>query len=96
MGNWAVYIVRCRTGHLYTGYTTDVTRRLKEHNAGIGSKFTRARRPVSLVYTETHRTRSSALSRELSIKRMTLDKKRAIIEAGKIGKSAKGSSKNNF
>ncbi|MFQ6011664.1 MAG: GIY-YIG nuclease family protein [Nitrososphaerales archaeon] len=83
MGKWSVYIVRCRTGHLYTGYTNNVTRRLKEHNSGIGSKFTRARRPVALVYSETHRSRSKALSREVSIKRMARSKKLALIQEAK-------------
>ncbi len=65
-----LYILRCRDNTLYTGYTTDPERRLREHNSGRGSKYTRARRPTKLVYLEERRTRSEALSREYQIKRM--------------------------
>lgn len=72
---WEVYIVRCRTGELYTGCTVDLERRVKEHNRGSGSKFTRSRRPVVLLYRETCEGRSSALRREGQIKRMSRDQK---------------------
>lgn len=68
---WEVYIVRCRTGELYTGCTSDLRRRIDQHNDGSGSKFTRSRRPVVLVYREECGERSSALKRESEIKRMT-------------------------
>ena len=68
---WEVYIVRCRTGELYTGCTSDLRRRMEQHNDGSGSKFTRSRRPVVLVYREGCDGRSSALKRENEIKRMT-------------------------
>jgi len=71
LGNWFVYMVRCRTGQLYTGITSNIKRRLEEHNRGIGSKFTQGRRPVKLVYKESCRDRSSATKREIAIKRMT-------------------------
>lgn len=79
MAEWFVYILRCRTGHLYTGITTDLERRLREHNSGYGSKFTRSRRPVSLVHKERFPDRSLAAKRELRIKRMTLPEKLLLI-----------------
>ena len=68
---WYVYIVRCRTGQLYTGISLDVKRRVEEHNRGQGARFTKTRRPVLLVYQETCRDRPSAMRREIEIKRMT-------------------------
>ncbi|MBI4258708.1 MAG: GIY-YIG nuclease family protein [Thaumarchaeota archaeon] len=70
-----VYILKCRTGHLYTGYTRDIKRRLQEHNKGTASKFTRSRRPVKLVYHEKCRSLSTAMRREVQIKRMSRAKK---------------------
>jgi putative endonuclease len=70
-----VYIIACRTGHLYTGYTNDMKRRLFEHNNGLGSKFTRSRRPVILKYQEPKKNRISAMKRELEIKKMSRTKK---------------------
>lgn len=64
-----VYMVRCADGTLYTGWTTDVTRRVAEHNAGRGAAYTRQRGPVELVYSESHPDRSSAMKREEQIKR---------------------------
>ena len=72
---WDVYILRCRTGELYTGCTVDLKRRVEEHNRGSGSKFTRSRRPVVLVYHEHCGSRSSALKRENQIKRMSRSQK---------------------
>ncbi len=63
-----VYIVECADGTLYTGYTTDVERRLAEHDAGEGAKYTRGRGPVDLVHVETFDSRSAALQREAAIK----------------------------
>ena len=68
---WHVYIVRCRDRTYYTGITTDLDRRLAEHNAGLGAKYTRPRRPVVLVYSEPAISRSAAASREYQIKRLT-------------------------
>ncbi|MBI2648318.1 MAG: GIY-YIG nuclease family protein [Thaumarchaeota archaeon] len=79
MAEWFVYILRCRTGHLYTGVTTNLERRLKQHNSGTGSKFTRSRLPVSLVFKERLPNRSFATKRELRIKRMALSKKLKLI-----------------
>lgn len=76
-----VYIVQCADGTLYTGYTTDPDRRLAEHNAGTGrgARYTRARRPVTLVYQEMWDSRSVAQRREVMLKRMTRDMKLALI-----------------
>ncbi|HNS02604.1 MAG TPA: GIY-YIG nuclease family protein [Anaerolineae bacterium] len=64
-----VYMVRCADGTLYTGWTTDVARRVAEHNAGRGAAYTRQRGPVTLVYCEAHPDRSTAMRREEQIKR---------------------------
>lgn len=70
------YVVRCADGTLYTGWTTDVVRRLKEHNEGkAGAKYTRAKRPVELVYYEGYETKEEAMSREYAIKQLTRKEK---------------------
>ena len=78
-----VYIVECFDGTLYTGYTKDVPRRVKQHNSGIASKYTRTRRPVKLVYAEEHPDVSSALKREYTIKQLTKEQKTALILKGR-------------
>jgi putative endonuclease len=75
-----VYIVECSDGTLYTGYTTDVERRVREHNAGTAAKYTRGRRPVSLVHTEAYATKSAALRREYRIKQLRRPQKERLIE----------------
>ncbi|MXR50007.1 GIY-YIG nuclease family protein [Halovenus sp. WSH3] len=70
-----VYVVECADGSLYTGYTTDVGRRVEEHNAGDGAKYTAGRRPVSLRYVEYHPSRSAAQSREHAIKSLSRSEK---------------------
>lgn len=77
-----VYIVECTDGSLYTGYTTDVTRRVEEHNAGDGAKYTRGRRPVEVVYVEPFSDRSPAMAREYEIKQLSTRDKRALIDDG--------------
>src|SRR3989454_197350 len=67
--SWTVYLLRCRDGSLYTGITNDLARRLARHRAGTGSAYTRARRPLRLVYTEGQPSRSAALRREAALKR---------------------------
>ena len=74
-----VYIVECADKTLYTGWTTDVERRLKAHNAGRGARYTRERGPERLVYVEAVSDRSAALKRELAIKRMTRAQKLKLI-----------------
>lgn len=72
-----VYIVECSDGTLYTGITTDLERRLDEHNySNKGAKYTRARRPVFLVYNETVNNRSEASKREHTLKKMSRQEKR--------------------
>lgn len=75
-----VYIVECADGTFYTGYTTDVPRRVAEHNAGTGARYTRGRTPVELVYTERFSVKSSALRREYEIKQLPRAKKEALVE----------------
>ncbi len=74
-----VYLLECEDDSLYTGITTDVERRFAEHTAGVGSRFTRAKRARRIVYTERHPDRSSALKREAEIKRMTRGEKLALV-----------------
>ena len=74
------YILRCRDGSLYTGWTNDLEKRLQRHNAGTASKYTRCRRPVELVYTEAFDTKEQAMRREVQIKQLPREKKLALIE----------------
>ena len=84
---WSVYIVSCSDGTFYTGITTDVERRVEEHNSGrAGARYTRARRPVRLVYREAAGNRSEAARREYRIRRMPPSGKRKLMaEGGGIG-----------
>lgn len=79
---WHVYILRCADGTFYTGIATDLERRLREHNSHdrLGARYTRARRPVELIYSEPHETRSEAAKREAQIKRMSRGEKEALVE----------------
>ncbi len=77
-----VYIVECDDGSLYTGYTTDVGRRVDEHNAGDGAKYTAGRRPVRLRYVEYHPSRSAAQRREYEIKSLSRAEKEQLLPAG--------------
>lgn len=79
---WYVYMLRCGDGSLYTGSTTDVARRLREHQNGTGAKYTLARPPVSLAYTEEAPDRSTAQRREAAIKKLPRKRKLALIEGG--------------
>ncbi len=72
---YCVYILRCSDDTLYTGITNDLEQRLVAHNSGSGAKYTRGRRPVSLIYSETQPDRSSALKRELAIKGLSRQEK---------------------
>ena len=73
------YVLRCADDTLYTGVTTDLARRLEEHNGGKGSRYTASRRPVRLVWTEEHPNRSSAQRREAEIKRWSRRQKETLI-----------------
>ena len=75
------YILRCSDGSLYSGRTNDPQKRLKAHNNGTASKYTRSRRPVEMVHLEQFETKSEAMKRECAIKKLTRDKKLALIQS---------------
>ncbi len=78
------YILECADGTYYTGWTTDPDRRLKQHNKGIGAKYTSMRLPVKLVYLEQLSNRTDAMKREIAIKKMRRVQKSKLVE-GYIG-----------
>jgi predicted GIY-YIG superfamily endonuclease len=80
---WFVYILRCGDDSLYTGITTDVTRRCLQHNGGSASKYTRSRRPVAVVYCEGQPSRGLALQREAAIKAFSKRQKESMIRRGR-------------
>lgn len=84
LSRWHVYVVRCADGTLYTGVAIDVAKRVAEHNGAgkSGARYTRARRPVRLVYQEAAANRSAACKREWRIKQLTRREKLALIGAG--------------
>ena len=90
---WYVYMVRCRDGSLYTGVTRSPERRVDEHNglrAG-GARYTRARRPVELVYTEAVADRAGAGRREAELKRLRRPAKQALVDAAAAATGRPGS-----
>ena len=84
------YLLRCRDGSLYAGWTNDLAARVKAHNAGVGAKYTRSRRPVELVYYEAFETREEAMSREWHLKRLTRQEKLALISRFRDRAEAQG------
>lgn len=76
---WVVYILECADHSLYTGITTDLSRRLAAHTDGTGAKYTKRRGPFTLRFTEWHRTRGAALRREAAIKSLDRAAKLALI-----------------
>ena len=80
MKPWCVYILRCGDGSLYTGATDDFPRRLEQHRAGKGAKYTRGRGPLEPVYLEACEDMSSALRREYAIKRLSRQEKLALCQ----------------
>ncbi len=76
-----VYIVKCADDTLYTGWTLDVHRRVKQHNAGRGARYTRTRRPVQLIYVEEVESRRVAMQREIQIKRLNRASKTRLIKS---------------
>ena len=82
MTPWTVYMLRCADGSLYTGIAVDADKRAAAHNAGRGAKYTRARRPVAVVYREGAENRSQASQREWAIKRLTRRQKLQLIDPG--------------
>jgi len=81
---WWVYMLECADGSLYTGITTDLQRRLAEHNGERpgGARYTRSRQPVALLWSEEHPDRASASRREAGIKSLTRAQKRALAGLG--------------
>ncbi len=77
---YCVYILECKDGSLYTGYTNDINRRLLAHQQGKGAKYTRGRTPVKLVYKEEHVTKSEALRAEYRIKQLKRSEKERLID----------------
>jgi len=78
--SWFAYLLRCKDQTLYAGITTDLARRLHEHNfTAKGAKYTRCRRPVELVYSEKFHTRATAACREYQIKQLTRKEKELLI-----------------
>ena len=75
-----VYIVKCSDETLYTGWTRNIEARLMAHNSGTGSKYTRSRLPVILMYWEMLETKSDALKREAAIKKLTRKQKLKLID----------------
>lgn len=75
-----VYVLRCADDTLYTGYTTDLERRVAEHDAGTGAKYTRGRAPVELVHAEAFDSRSAAMAREYEVKTLPRAEKERLVE----------------
>ena len=73
------YIVKCADGTFYTGWTTDVDRRVKCHNDGKGAKYTRPRLPVELVYYEVFESKEEAMRREAAIKKLSRERKELLV-----------------
>ena len=79
-GDWFLYVLLCSDGSLYAGATTDIDRRVEEHNdSSRGAKYTKTRRPVELVYSERYENRSSAQKAECAFKKLTRKQKEKII-----------------
>ena len=75
-----VYILECSDDTLYTGYTTDLGKRIEAHNNGKGAKYTRVRRPVKLAWSKQYKTLSEALKKEVEIKKLSRKEKLQIIK----------------
>lgn len=83
---WTLYMIRCGNGHLYTGVTTDLMRRFKEHEAGgpKAAKYLRGKGPLCLVYSEAAGNRSEALKREIAVKKLTRQQKLCLIASAEM------------
>lgn len=77
--SWTVYILRCADGTFYTGITTDLPRRRRQHNEGKAARYTRCRRPVRVIYHEPAASRSLALKREAAVKALTRPQKELLV-----------------
>ncbi|PHV72303.1 hypothetical protein CS063_02165 [Sporanaerobium hydrogeniformans] len=83
---YIVYIVKCKDGTYYTGYTTNIEKRVAMHNAQKGAKYTKGRLPVELVYEEHFESKGQALKREYAIKQLTKLQKEKLIRVQKTSK----------
>ncbi len=88
MAKHYVYLLQCADGTIYSGYTTDLLRRTAAHNKGTGAKYTRARRPVVLVYHECFDTKNEAMRREAALKKLSHKEKVKLIEVFRDEKTA--------
>jgi len=79
--SWVIYLLECKDGSLYTGITNDLEKRLASHNAGLGAKYTRGRRPVTLLEFKTVENQSEALKLEYQIKKLPRLKKRQFFQS---------------
>ena len=86
---WWVYLLQCSDQTLYAGITTDLNRRVQEHNGEIrgGARYTRARRPVHLVWSEPSESRSAASQREAAVRRLSRSQKEQLIQHGSESQS---------
>jgi putative endonuclease len=86
--DWYLYVAECVDGTYYTGITTNLQRRIKEHNeSSKGAKYTRSRRPVKLILSHTYKCRSSASKAEHQFKKLSRRQKEGLIEQAKAGRS---------
>lgn len=74
------YVLKCADGSLYTGYTNHLKKRIETHNSGKGAKYTRARRPVELLYYERYATKEEAMKREYAFKQLSRKEKMAVLK----------------
>lgn len=79
-GSWTLYILKCKDGSFYAGITNDLERRLNQHRDGRASRYTRSRRPVTVVYRESCESRSHALKRECAVKALSRKEKEELTE----------------
>jgi putative endonuclease len=86
---WFLYILGCRDGSFYTGVTTDIERRVREHQEGKASRYTRTHRPIVLVHHEECGSRSKALLRECAVKSLSRQGKEDLIKGGSYGGRSK-------
>jgi putative endonuclease len=84
--NWSVYMILCSDDSLYTGITTDMERRFKQHEEGRGAKYFRGRSPKQIVYLEQGLSRSSASRREIQIKNLSRSEKLNLIQTTELSK----------
>ena len=81
-GKHIFYVLECKDGSYYAGYTNDLVKRMKKHNEGKGAKYTRGRRPVVLRYVETYETKTEAMQAEYRFKQLSRSAKERIVQTG--------------